>query len=79
MGKSLMIQEQDDQRIERLKKQLRIRTKVGVLRSALDLLEKEALKTERVAQWKRAACLTSNTGNKALRDFQSHSRLRRNG
>lgn len=74
-----MIQEQDDQRIERLKKQLRIRTKVGVLRSALDLLEKEALKSERVAQWKRATRLIGNTSNKALRDFQPHSRIRRNG
>ncbi|MFQ5673982.1 MAG: hypothetical protein ACE5G9_12920 [Nitrospinales bacterium] len=78
MGKPLMIQEQDNQRIERLKKQLRIRTKVGVLRSALDLLEKEALKTERVAQWKRAARLIGNTSNKALRDFQPHSLMRRN-
>jgi len=38
MGKPLMLQEADAERIESLKKRLRARTKIEVVRSALDLL-----------------------------------------
>jgi hypothetical protein len=42
MGRPLMIQEDDDRRIERLKRVLGIDTKVDVLRAGMDLLEAEA-------------------------------------
>ena len=42
MGKPLMLQEADADRIETLKKRLGARTKIQVVRSALDLLERDA-------------------------------------
>ncbi|MBI5427798.1 MAG: hypothetical protein HZA02_05905 [Nitrospinae bacterium] len=77
MGKPLMIQDQDNKRIERLKKRIGARTKVEVLRSALDLLEKNADRSERIAQWKKAAALVGKASAEVLRDFQPNSRLRR--
>ena len=47
MGKPMMIQEEDDKRIERLKKKLNSKTKVDVLRSALSLLENHFMEMER--------------------------------
>ena len=79
MGKPLMIQEHDNERIERLKKRLGAKTKLDVLRSALDLLESEAERADRVKQWKRAVGRIGNTSGRVLKDFQPHSRLRRNG
>src|SRR5687768_1465882 len=55
MGKPLMLQEADAERIETLKKRLGARTKIDVVRSALDLLERDAEKRDRVARWKQAA------------------------
>ncbi len=50
MGKPLMLQEADAERIESLKKRLGARTKIEVVRSALDLLERDAERARRVAQ-----------------------------
>ena len=47
----LMLQEADARRIELLKKRLGARSKVEVVRSALDLLEKSPLRAERVSKW----------------------------
>ncbi len=77
MGKPLMLQDADDARIESLKKRLRARTKIEVVRSALDLLERDAERAERVTQWRRAARLVTRESRAALRDFRPHSRLRR--
>jgi len=77
MGKPLMLQEDDAERIESLKKRLGARTKIDVVRSALDLLERDAERAERVAQWRRAVRLVVPESRAALRDFRAHSRLRR--
>jgi len=77
MGKPLMLQEADDARIESLKKRLRARTKIEVVRSALDLLERDADRAERVAKWRKAAGLVARESRVVLRDFRPHSRLRR--
>jgi NAD(P)H-nitrite reductase large subunit len=77
MGKPLMLQEADAERIEALKKRLRARTKIEVVRSALALLERNAERTARVARWRRAAGLVATQSRIVLRDFQRHSRLRR--
>jgi len=55
MGKPLMLQEADADRIETLKKRLGARTKIQVVRSALDLLERDAERAERVVRWRKAA------------------------
>ena len=77
MGKPLMLQEADADRIELLKKRLGARTKIEVVRSALDLLERDAERADRVAKWRRAARLAAPESRAVLRDFRPHSRLRR--
>ena len=77
MGKPLMIQEEDDRRIESLKRRLGIQRKVDVLRAGLDLLEGEAERRERIRRWKRAATLVTPTSREVNAEFQAHSRLKR--
>lgn len=77
MGKLLMLQEADAERIETLKKRLGARTKIEVVRSALDLLERNAERTERVVRWRKAARMVAPESRKVSREFQRHSRLRR--
>ena len=77
MGKPLMLQEADAERIETLKKRLGARTKIDVVRSALDLLERAAEKTERVARWRKVAGVAAVESRKVSREFQRHSRLGR--
>jgi hypothetical protein len=77
MGKPLMLQEADAERIETLKKRLGARTKIEVVRSALDLLERSAERTDRVARWRKAAKLVAPESRRVSREFQRHSRLRR--
>jgi hypothetical protein len=77
MGKPLMIQEEDERRIELLKRRLGIRHKVGVVRAGIELLEREAERRERVRRWRRSAALAAATSREVNAEFQSHSRLKR--
>ena len=77
MGRPLMIQEEDERRIESLKKRLGIQRKVDILRAGIDLLEKEAERRDRVRRWKRAAALVARTSKAVNAEFQPHSRLKR--
>lgn len=72
-----MLQEADAERIEALKKRLGGRTKIAVVRSALDLLERDAEKTERLARWRKATRMVAAESRKVSREFQRHTRLRR--
>jgi Arc/MetJ-type ribon-helix-helix transcriptional regulator len=72
-----MLQEADASRIESLKKRLGARTKIDVVRSALDLLERDAERAERIARWRKAAKLVAGESRAVLREFQRHSRLAR--
>lgn len=72
-----MLQEDDARRIEVLKKRLGARTKIEVVRTALDLLERDAERAERVARWRRAVRLVAGESRRVGREFQRHSRLRR--
>jgi hypothetical protein len=72
-----MLQEADADRIETLKKRLGARTKIQVVRSALDLLERDAERADRVARWRKAVKLVAPESQKVMREFQRHSRLRR--
>jgi hypothetical protein len=77
MGKPLMLQEHDAERIESLKERLGARTKIEVVRSALELLERDAERAERVTRWRKAANAAARESRAVLRDFRPHSRLRR--
>ena len=77
MGKPLMLREEDDARIEMLKQRTGARSKVDVVRTALDLLQSEVERGERIARWKRAVRLVRGESRKVMREFQPRSRLRR--
>lgn len=76
MGIPLMIQEEDNQRIEHLKKDLGIHKKIDVIRAALLLLEKEAERIKRIKRWKRAAQLVAASSYEVNKEFQPHSRIK---
>ncbi len=76
MGQPLMIQEEDNQRLEELKKATGVKTKVQVLRDALDVLERSLEQKRRMARWRRAAALVRNDSARVNREFQSQSRLK---
>jgi hypothetical protein len=78
MGKPLMIQEEDERRIETLKRRLKIARKVDILRAGIDLLEKEADRREKVLRWKRSAALAAKTSQRVNAEFRPYSRLKRN-
>ncbi len=77
MGKPMMLQEDDAERIESLKERLGARTKIDVVRSALDLLERDAERAERVTRWRKAAKAVAKESRAVLREFRPNSRLRR--
>ena len=77
MGKPLMIQEDDDRRIERLKRRLGIETKIDVVRAGMALLEQDALRRERLEQWKRAAARVASDSARVNAEFRAHSRIKR--
>ena len=77
MGRPLMLQERDAERIEALKRRLGARTKIEIVRSALDLLERDAERAERVARWRKAAKVAAPESRAVLGEFRPHSRLRR--
>ncbi len=77
MGKPLMIQEEDDRRIERLKRRLGIDTKVAVVRAGMTLLERQAERQERMARWKKAAGAVAAGSARVNAEFRRHSRLKR--
>ena len=77
MGRPLMIQEEDERRIESLKRRLGIQQKVDVLRAGMGLLEREAERRERIRRWKRATALVAPTSREVNAEFRAHSRLKR--
>ena len=77
MGKPLMIQEEDERRIDSLKRRLKIARKVDIVRAGIDLLEKEADRRERILRWKRAAGLAARTSREVHAEFRPYSRLKR--
>ncbi len=72
-----MIQEDDDRRIEQLKRRLGIATKIDVVRAGMTLLEQDALRRERLGQWKRAAVSVAAESAKVNAEFRQNSRLKR--
>jgi hypothetical protein len=77
MGRPLMIQEDDDRRIEDLKGRIGVRTKVDVVRAGLALLEREADRQARVAGWRRAARAATASSRDVNAEFRRNTRLRK--
>lgn len=77
VGKPLMLREDDDQRIERLKRRIGAPSKVDVVRSGLALLEAQADRAEKIERWRRAARLAAASSAEVNREFRPLSLLHR--
>lgn len=77
MGKPLMIQEQDNDKIEELKEKLGMKTKIEVLRSALVLLEEKLSKEARIKRWKKASRIVGTASMEVLKEFQTEKRFKK--
>lgn len=75
MGVPLMLKKADAERIERLKQRLGARSKVAVVRTALDMLERDAERADRVRRWERAVRLATGESRRVAKDFRPHGRL----
>lgn len=75
MGIPLMIQEDDNRRIESLKKDLHISKKIDVIRAGLTLLEVEAERIKKIKRWKHAVKLVTEN-NADVNEFQPYSRMK---
>lgn len=76
MGKPLMIQPEDDSRIESLKEKTGAKSKVDVVRAALSLLEADVKKSERIRRWEKAAKIVGKSGLDVLKEFQTKERFK---
>ena len=76
MGKPLMIQIEDDARIEKLKEKMGAKTKIDVVRTALKLLEADVSKAERIQRWEKSAKLVGKSGLEVLKEFQTSGRFK---
>lgn len=77
MGKPLMIQPEDDSRIESLKEKTGAKSKVEVVRTALGLLEDQVKRAEKIKRWQRAARIVGKSGLQVLREYQTSERLKK--
>lgn len=77
MGKPLMIQIEDDARIEKLKEKMGAKTKIDVVRKALKLLEADVSKAERIKRWEKSAKLVGKSGIEVLKEFQTVDRFKK--
>lgn len=77
MAKPMMLQDEDAEKIEQLKKQLGSKSKIDVVRRALELLEQEVRRTERIKRWKRAARIVGDSGLEVMNSFQNPKRFDR--
>jgi len=77
MGKPLMIQLEDDMRIEALKARTGAQTKIEVVRAGLDVLEKAVDRSERIERWKRITKHVAKESRKINREFRSFARFKR--
>jgi hypothetical protein len=76
MGKPLMIQPEDDSRIEILKEKTGAKSKVDVVRTALSLLEADVKRAEKVKRWEKAAKIVGKSGLEVLKEFQTSERFK---
>jgi hypothetical protein len=77
MGKPITIQQEDDAKIEMLKKKTGATTKIEVLRIALRLLEEDVARKERITRWKKAARVVGDSGLEVLKEFQTPNRFKK--
>jgi hypothetical protein len=76
MGKPLMIQLDDDIRIEKIKNITGAKSKVDVIRAGLTLLEENIKRSEKIKRWEKAAKIIGQSGLEELNDFNYSGRFK---
>ncbi len=76
MGKPLMIQIEDELKILKLKEKMGAKTKIDVVRKALDLLEEQLRQQEKAERWIRSAKLVKDSGLEVLKEFETKNRFK---
>lgn len=76
MGKPMMIQTEDELQILKLKEKMGAKTKIEVLRKALDLLEAELKHQEKIERWMKSAKIVKDSGLEVLKEFETKSRFK---
>lgn len=77
MGKPLTIQIEDENKIEELKDKIGAKTKIEVIRRALNLLEEDVERNQRIDRWNKAAKLVGASGMEVLKDFSTKNRFKK--
>ncbi len=77
MGKPLMIQLDDEKKINELKEKLHAKTKIEVVRAGLELLSNAVSRKEKAERWKKAAALVADSSKEVNLEFQTHSRFKK--
>lgn len=76
MGKPFTIQIEDDLKIEDLKKKTGLKTKIEVVRMALNALESELTKKQKIQRWAKAAKIVGDADLEILKEFQTKDRFK---
>lgn len=76
MGKPFTIQIEDDLKIEDLKKKTGLKTKIEVVRMALNVLESELTKKQKIQRWAKAAKIVGDADLEILKEFQTKDRFK---
>jgi hypothetical protein len=66
----MMLREADVERIEAMRRRMKLDTKVAVVREALDLLDARLARAERVARWKRAVARVADESARVNREMR---------
>ena len=66
----MMLREEDVERIEAMRRRMKLDTKVAVVREALDLLDARLARVERVARWKRVAARVADESARVNREMR---------
>lgn len=69
MSSLLKLKDEDLVRIENVKSKLKLDTKVSVLRYALELVEKEIDRSEKIKKWERVAKRASKNSMRVNKEF----------
>lgn len=75
MGIPLTIKPEDNEKLLFLKKRTGAKSKVEVLRTALNLYDLQVAKKERIKKWQKAASLIGDTSLEVLSDFKTKNRF----
>ncbi|MEQ1721540.1 MAG: hypothetical protein ABL930_00060 [Pseudobdellovibrio sp.] len=76
MGKPFTIQIEDDLKIEDLKKKTGLKTKIEVVRMALNVLESELVKKQKIQRWAKVAKIVGDADLEILKEFQTKDRFK---